>query len=228
MRVAGKWAVVLATVVVTGAILATPASAGSTGHQNTAAILGGAALYQLTKGDTGAAVALGAGAAIAYDQYREDKRREEAWDYGCYDRSGREDRGSNGYRWSRCAGCGGTNYLNRYGYCRPCEEHRIWAFIYLGNCRYCRTYTGCDHYGLCPTCADRVWAQQHGGRRYTGERWYARIDYNHGDGDVRKEAQRRFRDNYQQPDRRQPRPQGWDRGRKQGWRGASVAPGQRR
>ncbi len=57
--------------------VAAPASASVEGRRNTAAALTGAALAELLRGDTGAGLLLGAGAAYAWDRVNDAKRARE-------------------------------------------------------------------------------------------------------------------------------------------------------
>lgn len=56
--------------------IVSPALAGSKGRRNTALILGGAAAYNLVRGNTEVGLALLGGTAIAYDRYQKARRRE--------------------------------------------------------------------------------------------------------------------------------------------------------
>lgn len=56
--------------------MVSPALAGSQGRRNTALILGGAATYNLVRGNTEAGLALLVGSAVAYDRYQKARRRE--------------------------------------------------------------------------------------------------------------------------------------------------------
>jgi hypothetical protein len=79
-----RWvpAVMLAAVAL---VVVGPASAGSKGRRNTAAVLGAAAAYEAMQGRGTNGLVLGAGAVGAYGRYR-DARKEEDRYYDRYDR----------------------------------------------------------------------------------------------------------------------------------------------
>jgi hypothetical protein len=68
---------VLALAMGTSALSVRPAAASSQGRKNTALGLGAAAIYELTRGNTTAGIALGAGAAYGYKRYKDEKRQED-------------------------------------------------------------------------------------------------------------------------------------------------------
>jgi len=201
-----RWAAMAALVALLGLLVAAPALAGSEGRRNTAAALGGAAVYELIRGNTENGVLLGAGAAVAYERYREARDQElRDGNWGYYDRYGHGYRSGDYTRLDRCHGCQSRTYLNRGGYCQRCESRR-WE---QSRERERSRYQDRDHH--CYSCGRQI-RERSGYCEQCRDRESYRHQPSRQDGHYRNVR----------------RPPGWDRGVKAGWDGYRVPPGQRR
>jgi hypothetical protein len=101
-----------------------PAHAGSKGRKNTAIALGALAAHQLLTGKTTNGILAGAGAAAAYQKYKEAKDDEDRYGYrrradrSRSDRYRSSDRYNDRYGYDGYTDGGNTRYDSGYGYNR--------------------------------------------------------------------------------------------------------------
>lgn len=175
------------------------ARASSKGRRNFALGLGAVAAYELLRGKTGTGLLAAAGAAYAYKRYSDARKRERRYRYY-----------SNGYSGAPYYGSGGDG---RFQF--PSGDP-------YGSYSGASSYQYQNGYGV--TDDGTPYARRHSGP-YTTDTWGNRHYYDPRYGDGEQLYGAHYGGRYRTAAYRNA-PPGWHHGRKRGWRGHSVPPGQ--